>query len=101
MKAAIQPKLNEVEATCACGTTYKILSTLEDLRLEICAGCHPFFTGTQRFVDTEGRIDKFRTKFGMDASSALKARSKLKKQKQKGPEGPPAKPSAAPKAEKV
>jgi large subunit ribosomal protein L31 len=81
MRAAIQPKLNEIKATCACGAEYELLSTVETLRLDICANCHPFFTGQQRFVDTEGRIDKFRTKFGTNAAEALRARAKAKKGK--------------------
>jgi large subunit ribosomal protein L31 len=79
MRAAIQPKLNEITATCACGASFELLSTVEKLRLDICSKCHPFFTGQQRFVDTEGRIDKFRTKFGSNAAEALKARFKAKK----------------------
>jgi len=100
MNAAIQPELNEIEARCTCGATFQLLSTVEELRLDICSNCHPFFTGQQRFVDTEGRIDKFKTKFG-NASQAMAARSKLKKNKKKGKDEPPEKPSAAPKAEKA
>lgn len=81
MRAAIQPKLNEITATCACGAEFTLLSTVDKLRLDICSNCHPFFTGQQRFVDTEGRIDKFRTKFGSNAAEALKARAKAKKKK--------------------
>lgn len=78
MNTAIQPKLLETRATCACGATYTILSESETLRLDICAACHPFYTGQQRYVDTEGRIEKFKTKFG-SASQAI-ARNKKKRQ---------------------
>jgi large subunit ribosomal protein L31 len=70
MNAAIQPKLNEIQATCACGASYTVLSVSDGLRLDICAACHPFYTGQQRYVDTEGRIEKFKTKFG-SASQAI------------------------------
>ena len=83
MNTAIQPKLTETLATCACGANYTILSTSDTLRLDICAACHPFYTGQQRYVDTEGRIEKFKTKFG-SASQAI-ARNKAKKQKPQGP----------------
>lgn len=81
MNTAIQPKLNETQAHCACGATFTILSVTEDLRLDICEACHPFYTGQQRYVDTEGRIEKFKTKFG--SASAAIARAK----KKKAPEG--------------
>ena len=55
MKPTIHPKYQEVEARCACGATWKTRSTKPELHLEICSACHPFFTGRQKLIDTEGR----------------------------------------------
>ncbi len=63
MKIGIHPNYNIVTVSCACGNKFTTGSTRKDLKLEICSGCHPFFTGKQKFVDTEGRIDKFLKKF--------------------------------------
>jgi large subunit ribosomal protein L31 len=64
MKAGIHPNYHEVRVTCACGNTFNTRSTHkgEELRLEICSSCHPFFTGRQKLVDTEGRVDRFQKK---------------------------------------
>ena len=56
MKEAIHPKYFDVEARCACGTTWKTRSTKPELHLEICSSCHPFFTGKKKLLDTEGRV---------------------------------------------
>ena len=64
MKEAIHPKYFEVEARCACGATWKTHSTKQELHLEICSNCHPFFTGRQKLIDTEGRVDRFTKRFG-------------------------------------
>lgn len=64
MKEGIHPKYKEIEARCACGNTFKTRSTKAELRLEICSACHPFFTGRQKLVDTEGRIERFTKKYG-------------------------------------
>ena len=63
MKKAIHPKYALASVTCACGSTFKVRSTNKEYRVEICSACHPFFTGTQKFVDTAGRIDKFRQRY--------------------------------------
>ena len=63
MKADIHPEYYETTITCACGTTYHTRSTRRDLRIGICAACHPFFTGEQKFVDTAGRIEKFSRRY--------------------------------------
>lgn len=63
MKIGIHPEYTETTITCACGAVYKTRSTVPDIRIGICAACHPFFTGTQKFVDTAGRIDKFKKRF--------------------------------------
>ena len=64
MKQGIHPKYHEVEVRCACGTTWRTRSTKEELHLEICSNCHPFFTGRQKLVDTEGRVERFIKKYG-------------------------------------
>ncbi|MDL5046610.1 50S ribosomal protein L31 [Oscillatoria amoena NRMC-F 0135] len=64
MKLEIHPEYKETVVTCACGATYKTRSTKDNLRLGICAACHPFFTGMQKFVDTAGRVEKFTRRFG-------------------------------------
>lgn len=66
MKAEIHPNYSEVNVTCSCGNSFKTGSTVgEDLNIEVCSQCHPFFTGKQKIVDTAGRVDKFRQKYGM------------------------------------
>ena len=74
MKAGIHPEYHEVEARCACGATWTTRSTRKELRLEICSNCHPFFTGRQKLVDTEGRVERFTKKYGQQTVAALKAR---------------------------
>ena len=64
MKPGIHPKYHEVEVRCACGNTFKTRSTKPELHLEICNNCHPFFTGRQKLIDTEGRVDRFTKRFG-------------------------------------
>lgn len=63
MKKDVHPQTFEVNAHCACGSEFKTLSTKRDVRVTICSKCHPFFTGAQKFVDTEGRIEKFKKKY--------------------------------------
>ena len=63
MKTGIHPPYYEVTVTCACGNTFKTRSTKKDLKVEICSNCHPFFTGRQKLVDTEGRVDRFQKKY--------------------------------------
>lgn len=63
MKKDIHPEMFEITAHCACGNEFKTTSTKKQLRVTICSQCHPFFTGAQKFVDTEGRIEKFKKKY--------------------------------------
>lgn len=65
MKAAIHPKYEKATVTCACGSAFETRSTVGDIRVEICSACHPFFTGKQKIMDTEGRVEKFLAKYGM------------------------------------
>lgn len=65
MKEKIHPKYFETcTVTCGCGNSFTTGSTIEKIKVEICSACHPFFTGTQKFVDTAGRVEKFQKKFG-------------------------------------
>lgn len=63
MKKNIHPESHDTTIHCTCGNSIKTRSTNPDLKLTLCSGCHPFFTGAQKFVDTAGRIDKFNKKF--------------------------------------
>ena len=63
MKQGIHPQYVECTVTCSCGNTFKTGSVKEDLKVEVCSECHPFFTGRQKFTDTGGRIDKFNKKY--------------------------------------
>ncbi len=66
MKADIHPDYTDVTVTCSCGNSFQTRSTAgNDLNIEVCSACHPFFTGKQKIVDTAGRVDKFRQKYGM------------------------------------
>ena len=66
MKQGIHPKYVEATVTCACGNTFKTGSTKENLKVEICSECHPFFTGKQKFAERGGRVEKFKKKYNMD-----------------------------------
>lgn len=73
MKEGIHPKYEQTTSTCACGNVINVGSTREDIKVEICSNCHPFFTGKQKLVDTAGRIDRFRKKFAsFDAKNITK-----------------------------
>ena len=64
MKKGIHPEYVESSVTCACGNTFTTRSTKKEIRVEICSQCHPFFTGKQKFIDSAGRVEKFRKKYG-------------------------------------
>ena len=71
MKAGIHPDYHTVKVTCACGESFETRSTHKgNIHIEICSDCHPFFTGKQKFVDTAGRVERFRRKYAK--SQALK-----------------------------
>jgi large subunit ribosomal protein L31 len=65
MKNEIHPKYKLSKITCACGNVIETRSTVEDLQVEICSNCHPFFTGKQKLVDTAGRVERFKKKYGI------------------------------------
>jgi large subunit ribosomal protein L31 len=79
VKDKIHPKYHEVEVRCACGATWKTRSTKSDLHLEICSNCHPFFTGRQKLIDTEGRVERFTKKFGAQTAASRKTAAAAKK----------------------
>jgi len=66
VKKGIHPKYEETTITCSCGNIIKTRSTKPDMKIEICSACHPFYTGKQKVVDTAGRVEKFRRKYGLD-----------------------------------
>lgn len=63
MKTGIHPEYSEATVSCACGMKFQTRSTVGDIKVDICSACHPFFTGTQKIVDTEGRVERFRKKY--------------------------------------
>lgn len=64
MKSDIHPEYSLGTVVCACGNSFQVRSTVGDMRVEICSACHPFFSGQQKLVDTAGRIEKFKKKYG-------------------------------------
>lgn len=74
MKADTHPDYAETTITCACGAVYNTRSTKQNLRIGICAACHPFFTGQQKFVDTAGRVEKFTRRFGASKMASTNAK---------------------------
>jgi large subunit ribosomal protein L31 len=74
MKAGIHPEYYDTDIVCACGVVYHTRSTRRDIKIGICAACHPFFTGEQKFVDTAGRVEKFARRYG--STKAARAEKK-------------------------
>jgi large subunit ribosomal protein L31 len=84
MKAGIHPEHQLTEVSCTCGNKFTILSRHEKLSVDICSACHPFYTGTQKFVDTAGRVDAFTKRFQWNQDQAAKqAGKKVKAQTRK------------------
>jgi large subunit ribosomal protein L31 len=69
MKEGIHPKYAAARIVCSCGHVIETRSTVPEIHVEICSSCHPFFTGTQKLLDTAGRIEKFRRKYGIQAEA--------------------------------
>lgn len=63
MRQGIHPELEPAKIHCGCGAVFDTISTVEEMRVDICSRCHPFFTGEERFVDTEGRVERFNRKY--------------------------------------
>ena len=78
MKEAIHPQYQESVVKCGCGNTFTTRSTVPEIKIDICNVCHPFFTGKLKFVDTAGRIEKFKTKFGTSGYASLKKKKAAK-----------------------
>lgn len=70
MKAEIHPEYNSVKVTCACGNSFQTRSTKKEISVDVCGACHPFYTGKQRLMDTQGRIDRFRRKYAANTPAA-------------------------------
>ncbi len=66
MKADTHPEYETTTIACTCGETHEVRSTVKDMRVGICASCHPFFTGETKFIDTAGRVDKFQKRYGTE-----------------------------------
>jgi large subunit ribosomal protein L31 len=66
MQAKIHPKHVDAVISCACGACHETKSTLKEIHVDICSSCHPFFTGKQKLVDTAGRVDRFKKKYGLE-----------------------------------
>lgn len=80
MKKDIHPKYYpNAKVTCSCGNSFEVGSTEENIHVEVCSACHPFYTGTQKFIDTAGRVDKFRDR--MKKAEAMKTKKSAKVQK--------------------
>lgn len=89
MQAKVHPKwYPEARATCACGNTFTVGSTLPEIHVEVCSNCHPFFTGKMKYIDTKGRVDKFRARqkgaaekvFSKKEKRALARKKKIEKE---------------------
>jgi large subunit ribosomal protein L31 len=70
MRSGIHPLYVDTTISCACGKVYEVGSTVTNQKVEICSNCHPFYTGTHKIVDTEGRIDRFRTRYAAKGTAA-------------------------------
>src|SRR5882724_12951163 len=73
VKADLHPIYRKLTAVCACGNSFETRSTAASIHVEVCAQCHPYFTGKQRLVDTAGRVDRFRRKYQTESAAASKA----------------------------
>ena len=87
MKANIHPQWNQINVTCACGNTFTTGSTKSDITTDICSQCHPFFTGEMKFVDVQGRVEKFQAKHqaAQNFKSGTKNDKKTVKKKEERP----------------
>ena len=82
MRQGIHPEYTEVKATCSCGNIIVINSTLnEDISLDVCSACHPFYTGKQKLVDTGGRVERFEKRFGKKGKTENKKKEELQEPK--------------------
>lgn len=78
MKKDLHPEYNpKAKVTCSCGNTFEVGSTEKEIKVEVCSNCHPFYTGTQKFIDTAGRVDKFKAR--VQKAESFKNKKKVKK----------------------
>lgn len=78
MKDGIHPRYQETTVTCGCGNSFVTRSTQNELKIDICSACHPFYTGKLKYVDAAGRIDKFQKKFAAGSYASLQTKKKKK-----------------------
>ena len=78
MKKGIHPDYKKATVSCACGNSFETRSTVGDIKVEICSACHPFFSGVQKFVDTDGRVEKFKKRASKAAPKKAVKKSKTK-----------------------
>jgi large subunit ribosomal protein L31 len=81
MREKIHPKYEETEIRCACGNTFATRSTRKNMQVGICSMCHPFYTGSQKLVDTAGRVDKFQQRMAKTLAAQAEMDSKKSKKK--------------------
>ena len=70
MKDGIHPDYNVLTVTCSCGNTFETRSTTDEIRVEICSACHPFYTGKQKILDTAGRVERFNQRYGIESAES-------------------------------
>lgn len=83
MKEKTHPKYQIVDVTCACGAVYQIGSTKDKIRVDICSNCHPLFTGKQKLLDSEGRVERFKKKYAQKPVATKKKKVRVKKDDKK------------------
>jgi large subunit ribosomal protein L31 len=88
MKEGIHPEYVPARVTCACGNTFVTRSTHGDMAIDVCSACHPFYTGTQKLIDTAGRVDRFRKRYEKKAALGMKAAEAAKPAPAAIPEAP-------------
>ena len=71
MKQGIHPNYQRCEVTCVCGNIFVTRSTVSSIKIELCSNCHPFFTGKQKLVDSTGRVERFKKKYGVKEEKAV------------------------------
>ncbi len=95
MKEGIHPDYPAAQVTCACGNSFVTRSTRGDLTVDVCAACHPFYTGTQKLIDAAGRVDRFRKRYETKKAAPAKAAAPAEAKETKAEEAPaPAEPKA-------
>lgn len=79
MKPGIHPQYHQAKVTCACGNSFEVGATVPEIKVEICNMCHPFFTGKQKFIDTAGRIDRFKARLAKAEVTKIDKKVKVAK----------------------